>query len=260
MKSAIIFCLFVLCISVQAQDYKKLEHDLLKSIKKINAFETSSGESPNASPWDSLKLENEILRNKLLTYTSKYPGTLEYDFQELRKENFYIATSEDKKFRIYSWDTFAGGTTHYFENIYQYKSDKVYSANFDDHRSQEDFGGFYSEIFTLDTNGRKIYLAYFHAIYSDKDGFQAIQPFEINKNVLNDKLPLIKTKSGMTDKLGFDFDLFSALSSAENPAKLIYFDNKGKLIKLPVIAADGKITNRFVSYQFTGQYFERQKN
>lgn len=256
MKFSIHILILVLSINAFGQDLKKIELDLLKSLRKINAFELSSEQGNNLAPWDSLKKENEVLKSKLLMYSTKYPATLEYEFVELKKENFYITTSEDKKFRIYSWDTFEGGSSHYFENIYQYKSDKVYSVNFDQKRSPEDFGGYYSDIVTLDTNNRKVYLAYFNAIYSERDGFQAIQPFEITQNGLNDKLPLVKTKTGLIDKLGFDYDI----SLSQNTKKLIFLENKGKLIKLPQISKEGKVTNKYVSYQYTGEYFEKQKN
>lgn len=203
--------------------------------------------------------ENEIFNQKLLDYTSKQPLTITYDFNELQKEHLTIASSADKQFRIYSWDTRLGGTMRDFENIYQYQADnKVHSKSLSDKRKEGDPGSWFSEIFTLDTNNRKFYIGYFHAIYSTSDAYQGIKLFDIKDSILNDTLHLIKTKTGIRNELGFDFNFFSVVERKERPVKLIYFDSFTKTIKIPFVADKGKVTNKFIMYKYTGQYFERQ--
>jgi hypothetical protein len=40
----------------------------------------------------------------------------------------------------------------------------------------------------------------------------------------------------------------------------IYFDAGTQSIYVPVVLGQGKLTDKFILYKFTGQYFERVKN
>jgi len=256
----ILLAILIFCTSTTfGQDIKKIEQDLLKHLKKINYWAEFADRGENISPTDSLDKENDIFQRKLLNYTVKQPSTLTYDFKELQKAHLTIVTSADKKFRIYSWDTWLGGTMHYFENVYQFQTgNKVSSKSFSEKRQEGDPGSWFSDIFTLDVNGRKIYIGYFNAIYSSSSVSQGIKLFELTNNRLNDEVRLIKTKTGLKNELSFGFDLFSVVDRKERPVKLIYFDNATKTIKIPVVTNKGKVTNKFLTYKFIGQCFEKQ--
>lgn len=178
----------------------------------------------------------------------------------------YIVTSDDHLFRIYSWDTWQGGTMHDFENVFQYKSEeKVYSKliyeSADD--SEKDYIPYYSELFTLRANNKTYYLAIANGIYSSKDLGQSIKIFTIENNTISDNARIIKTKSGLTNSISVDFDFFSVVDRPERPLKLIKYDADKKIIYIPIVLENGKVTNRFIRYKFTGQYFEKiveQKN
>ena len=68
-----------------------------------------------------------------------------------------------------------------------------------------------SEINKLKVDGNTYYLAINHAVLSTRESYQTVKVFSIEKNQLNDKVKLIKTKSGLQNELGFDFDFFYAL-------------------------------------------------
>ncbi|MEO5998130.1 MAG: hypothetical protein ABIN89_15405 [Chitinophagaceae bacterium] len=240
-----------------AQDVKKTEQDLVLHFKKIDYWSTYKGNDARINSIDSLQKANEIFQQKLMEYTSKQPATLTYDFRALKKEAITIATSTDKKFRIYSWDTKAGGTMHFFKNVYQYQAgSKVFSKS--SKTEEGDSGGWFSEIFNLNGNGKHIYMGYFNAIYSTSDAYQAIKFFTITNNELVDNPPLIKTKSGMNHELGFGFNFFSVANRKERPVKLIYFDSAQKTIKIPVVNAKSEVTKKIIIYKFSGKYFEYQ--
>ena len=208
--------------------------------------------------WDSLDKENSIFSNKIIKYTSIYPQTLTFKFDSLSKDNIDIVSSEDDLLRIYSWDTWMGGTMHYFNNIYQYKSgEKVFSkfCNFDN-------GGpscFYSQIFTIKANHKTYYLAINNGIGSTRDAVQSIQIFTIENDSLNDTIKLIKTKNGFVNSIDVDFNFFSVVDRPERPLKLIKYDSERKIIYVPIVYEDGKVTDRFILYKFTGKYFEHIK-
>ena len=46
------------------------------------------------------------------------------------------------------------------------------------------------------------------------------------------------------------------ISNDEEANHLIKYDKDKRILYVPIILEDGRITNNFTSYQFNGQYFE----
>ena len=144
---------------------------------------------------------------------------------------------------------------HFFNNLFQYKfGGKVYSKSFD--LKGADPSCFYSEIFTLKANDKTYYLAVGNGMYSMKDASQTIKIFTIENNSLNDTVKLIKTNNELTNQTGINFDFFSVVDRPERPLKLIKYDPEKKIISIPVVKENGAVSDKFILYQFTGQYFE----
>jgi hypothetical protein len=251
---SLIFCL-ALTVSAFAQTNAQIERELVAGIKEIEKYSTYTGNYDG----DKLSAAQEAFEAKLLKYT-KIPATLSYKFPGL-DESMNIATSDDGKFRIYSWDLQDGGTMHNFARVYQFvgTDGKVYSQT--DAKSEEgDSGSFVTDIFTLDTNSGKVYIVCSTFIGSTQDHGQSADLYKIEGNKLNDKVKLIKTKSGLTNSLSFAYNFFSVVDRSERPVRLISFDKKTKTLKIPVVIEDeeyrnGRVTNRFISYRFDGSYF-----
>jgi hypothetical protein len=256
-----LFFFFMLVLSARAsfsQDLQAIEKDLLNKYQKIFYWYNYSEKEDQISKYDSLSEVNKKFQESLLVTTS-IPSSFNYDFPLLKNERLTIATSGDKLFRIYSWDTWKGGTMHFFDNVFQYKEGKkVFSFASRDSTTDEDCGVFYSDLYTLKTNGQTYYLAIDHAILSTKDSYQGVNIFTIRNNMLK-PAKLFKTKTGLNTSLGFEFNFFSVVDRPERPVKLIDYNSKTKTLKIPVVLEDGKVTNRWITYQFTGKYFERKK-
>jgi hypothetical protein len=236
----------------QKQNLKQIELDLLKASNKLFSFY-----QPYES--DSLHKYSEQLRIKTIESLSKNPATLKYPFQMLIDSNaFAIVTSNDSLFRIYTWDTWTGGTMHFYDIIYQFSNKgKVYTEPV--MLEEGDAGAFYSEIFTLKSGTKTYYLAVSNATFSTKDAAQSIEVFSIENNNLNKQVNLIKTAEGMTHRIGFEFDFFSVVERPERPLKLIKYDKNKKIIFIPVVYEDGKVTDKFIQYKFNGKYFKKYK-
>jgi hypothetical protein len=73
---------------------------------------------------------------------------------------------------------------------------------------------------------------------------------------LNDTTKLIKTQKGLINEINVAYDVFSVVDRPERPIKLIKYDSDKKTIYIPVVYENGKVTNKFIVYQFNGQYFE----
>jgi hypothetical protein len=252
-----IFAIFLLAFAIPAfaQSNAQIEKELVAAIKEVQKYGTYGGGYEE----DKLSKAQDVFEEKLLKYT-KIASTLSYKFAAL-DEDMYIATSDDGKFRIYSWDLEDGGTMHDFDRVYQYQGadGKVYSKT-DEPTEEGGGGGFVTDIFTLDTKNDKVYIVCATFIGSTSDNYQSADLYKIEGDKLDDKVNLIKTKSGLTNTLGFEYNFFSVVDREERPVRLISFDKKTKTLKIPVVIEDkefpnGRVTKKFISYQFNGTYF-----
>jgi len=237
------------------QSISSIEKELDLSFQKINHWYADLNH--NIDSYNSLTVANNQFEKLLLKHTSN-PKTMRYDFKSLRKNGLQVSSSEDGKFRIYSWDTWKGGTMHSFKNIFQYESDnQVYSTIIGDN-SEMNAQSFYYQINDVISQDKKYYLAQSTAIYSSALTSHSIKVFSIDNGKLNSDARLIKTKTGIRNQLGYEIDL-SANSNLDNEIRNydIEYDAKKKIISIPLILDDYKVTEKKIRYQFKGKYFEK---
>ena len=254
---AILLCL--VSLPLLAQTPKQIEDDLLKSFKRIDFwFEKTQDTTYDAlRANDSLGKTNEVFAKKLISCIEKFPSTITYPFNSLKKNYLNISTSTDGRLRIYSWDDMTGGTMRYFENIFQYKSGTKTIAMHDASEAGGDYGPAYEILYTFKIQDKTYYLVTILEIGSSKDLEKGIQVFSIENGKLNTDTKIIKTKSGLHSQITYDYDLSR---TSEKIHSEIHFDANTKSIYIPVVLENGKLTNNYITYKFTGQYFERVKN
>jgi hypothetical protein len=255
MRFLVVFLIFYSLNPLHAQQMLTIEQELVSQFKKIDYWATFKDSAyPDINKYDSLEAANKLFRFSLLSYTSTAAATLTYDFKELEMLGLYIRTSEDRLFRIYSWDTHMGGTAHIYDAVYQYKSDNlVFSKTIKN--GEGDAGRWYSNIYTLKTDDKTYYIGLYHAVFSSKDGYQGVKLFSIERNTLNEDVRLFKTRTSTRNDLGFGFNLFSVANRTERPIKLIYYEEDERKLSIPVVLQDGKVTKKFIVYQFNGEHF-----
>ncbi len=240
--------------SAQTLSCEEMEINLRNEYMKILEFHGKNN-------YDSLEIQNKTFLKTLNFYTQYFPETITYPFKSLTDSfEFNIVLSEDSLFRIYNWNTWTGGTWFSFKCLYQFKNKgDIYSLYYDDNDSIHtlSYGASYSEIFTLKANDKIYYLGIEDATYSSRDCNQYIKIFRIDNGLLDDTIKLIKTKTRIRNRLGFNYDFFSVANRPERPVKLISYDSQTKTINIPVVLENGKVTNKFIHYKFTGQYFEK---
>jgi hypothetical protein len=244
----------------QQLNNQQIESDLYNSYQKIWSYRYGGAMIEG----DSLAIANNTFRNKIEKYTSTFPKTLTTKFETLRKrKNIFIVDSEDQLLRIYSWNTLLGGTKVDFGNVFQYKGDrKVYSRvtyNKPDFEEGVQIP-FYSQIFTLRTSDKTYYLGINNNIFSTRHASQSIRIFTIENNNLNDSVALIKTQNGFVNTIDFYFDFLNLADRPERPLRLIKYNSDQKIISIPTLNSNGTLSNSFVRYKFTGQYFEYLDN
>src|SRR5690606_35877965 len=142
---------------------------------------------------------------------------------------------------------------------YQGKSGKVYVWS--DYGEGEAGGGaFTSEIFDVPTKTGTIYLLTSTFIATTSLSAQWISTMRINGERLDQKVRLIKTASGLTNNVGFEYDFFTVVDRPERPIKLFKFNAAKKEFSFPVVIEDektpqGRVTDKMITYRFNGTYF-----
>jgi hypothetical protein len=257
MKSIKVLLCIVFCFvsaNTFAQNPKAIEADLLRSFKKIGYWDQKRS---NAGVDDSLENANNVFENKLKNYTEKYSTTIQNPFNSLKKEGINILTSTDGIFRIYSWDSQQGGTMYAYTNLMQYKAgQKTNSKLFTS--GENGFEASYSNLYTFKTGDKTYYITIYGGPESSRFYYAGVKTFAIENGQLNDNVKIIKTKSGLQNAVQYEFDF--AFNNSWDEVNQITFDAATKTIKIPLVTEKGKITRKYITYKFNGQYFEKVKN
>ena len=238
----------------QKSDIRHLR-DLLKSIDHWSEVHISTD---TLSSYDTLQKVNDEFQSSLKRFASRYPSSISLPLKELQDRGLLIATSPDSLFRIYSWDTYTGGTMHIFANVFQFKSDGKVFSKAKEHYDEGDGASSYSNIYLLKTPTTLYYLAIGNSILSTLYLGQQVNAFTITgKKLVAAKI--FKTTNGFTNSIEVDYSLPSLPQSGKDSDDLFIFDPDKKTISFPVVREDGTVTNRKIVYAFDGQYFVKEK-
>lgn len=230
----------------QFADMTELENDLCQRYQKMTQF---------IGNFDSVAVYSDEFTDTMNAYIASYPQTLNYSFTRLRSIGIAITTSDNGNFRIYSWDTWTGGTMHFFRTVHQYKTDKgIYCQAVQP--GEGDPGCFCSGIFTVTATSGIYYLAINNGVFSSKDVAQWVQAFTIQNNSLNDSVKLFKTDDSLANTIIIEFDFFSVVDHPERPLKLIDYNPETKTLSVPIIVGYGQVSNKKKRYRFSGAYFK----
>lgn len=236
--------------SAQTNVFAKTDKDLTRLYQKLFSFYQTNP--------DSVEYYSNQFSERFTAFVKGHPASLQYPFKALRDSNVCtIVTSADGKLRLYSWDIWLGGTMHDFQNIIQFKSGAATRAG-RLQKEEGDPGSQFTAIFSLHTGGNTYYLVTGTGTLSTKDAWETISVYSIAGDSLNTGVKLIKTHSGLRNSISFDYDFFSVADRPGRPMRLIRYDPIKKIISIPVVLEDGKVTNRFILYPFNGAYFEEK--
>jgi len=248
---SVISFLLAAAASIGAQPPSAVESEILSQLKEIARHGSYSGDCDEAKN----EKGNEGLRQTLMRNGTRL-DVLQYAFPKLR-EAMYVATSPDKKFRVYSWDLETGGTMHEYDAVIQYQT-KSGSVHITTPNADQDVsaGAFTTQIFLLATNTGPIYLANSTFIAQGNLHGQSIGLYRINGNKLERPM-LIRTSSGLQNSIDFSYDPSSLEQRSE---RFVSFDATRRMFRFPVVVEtreyeNGRVTGRYISYRFDGRYF-----
>ncbi|WP_407747118.1 hypothetical protein [Niastella sp.] len=231
----------------QTVNFSAQEDKFVKLYSKLQSFARENEDSTN--------LYAEKFENEFTSFIKNNPGTLNYPFKKLIDSIFcFVKTSDDGNVRIYSWDSWTGGTMHFFKVMHQWRANgKVFTKvlQFEDGSPAY----FCSKIFTINIK-KNYYLAVTNGIFSTKNAQQSITCYSIEGNKLMDTVRLFKTKTKKLNTINVAFDFFSVVDRPERPLELITYDDKLNIIYIPVVDDKDQVTKKNILYQLKGQYFE----
>lgn len=153
---------------------------------------------------------------------------------------------------------------HDFLTVFQFRDRKgkvrTWAQPYSEDISDYGVGSFVHDIFQTDTSVGPIYLLVSTFIGSTSLSGQTIKVFRINGEKLDQNAKFIRTASGMTNSISFEYDFFSVVDRPERPIKLFSFNEKEKSFLFPVVIQDekapqGRVTDKFITYKFNGKYF-----
>lgn len=246
------FCLAVITTTAFANDCQTMDKQLATFLENSNKH-SNYGDEP-----DEQKLDNandEIA--KTITNIAHDSTSMACHFSESQEKGLHIVTSVDNKFRAFSWDNNYGGTMREFVTLIQFIDNKGIS-----HAKSLNSIEFVTSLFSTAIKDKATYLLVTTGVYSTKDTAQILSLYQIDNDKLS-KPKLIKTKQGLTNVIGFEFDFSSVIDRPERLIELFEFDKKSKTILFPVVVEDkdfiyGNVTNRKIRYQFDGKYFVKR--
>lgn len=249
------FLICACCLSqaqAQSSNLVKVENELLIAFKKIGEWRFSEKEGY----YDSVANANAVFTKKLLTLIEKYPSIISHPFKKMIQEGFHVATSKDGNFRIYSWNTWTGGTMRVFDNLIQFRRDnKIYTRYFVDEEAT-DSKSYYDSIYKMKIGNETIYLANGYTIGSTRDMGGSIKLFKILNGQLKDA-NIIKTSTGLQSSIYYYYD--RTLMGEKQDWPSCYFNAATQTLLIPLIYENDKPSGKFIKYKFNGKFFQKVK-
>jgi len=238
--------------SFSQKSVKSFELELLKQFEEARKWQEHPVINDTVDSYDSLATVNIRILRQIAKFGTNNPAFLNYSFPSL---SMYmdVVSSKDKKFRIYSWDTYTGGTMHEYYAIAQFlvSTGKVYTKFLTD--TTGDIAGlWYSQIYTFKNKEKTYYFSIGNGKYSTMDLAQEVNVFTI-EGIRLIAAPIIKTKNGLTSIIHVDYNLFLLTDKTD---RSISFEESKKELKIPLVDEKGKMTTRNIVYKFNGTYFE----
>lgn len=234
-----------------------LARSISDHLQRIHTFASQGND-------DSLETANKALSEFLKNGSKKHPEWLDMDLPGTDTMSINVLTSEDRKARIYSWDTRLGGTMRFFYGVMQYKTSKGSDVKvLNDENSEEgDSGLMYRYLHTIKTSSGKVYyLVLYRGVYSTKDVVDGVAAFSIENDMINDTIKVFKAAKSELNSISYGYDFLSNIDENSGGQKNeLHLDEKKTKLFIPVVDNKDNVTNRSLIYKFDGDKFVYDKN
>lgn len=261
-SSTLIIMLFV--FFARGQSVQQVGQNISYYLNQIAKWSSYTHTPYEKGDEDTLDLYNVSLMNYLKKALVKQPQILTAQL-DLPERAMDIASSEDGKFRIYSWDCECGGTMHSFNSIIQYKTAKGTAVKviypLDSAFTDGEWNGpgfFYRRIYSITSKaGKTYYLAIRVGMYSSALYSIGVQCFTIENDSVNNSFKIFKTKKEYLNNIDISVD-YTVLKSMQKEPEIRFSNNNSKMCVS--LVTDDKATNKFLVYVFDGKNYVFDKN
>ncbi len=250
MKAVIgILLLLVGFSAVRAQGVGDIDRQLSLKLKGITDAMADTGDKRQ----ELLDAANERMDN-YFALVAKKVELMDAELPMAKKEGLGYSTSDDKKLRVYDWDTWMGGTMHFFTDMLVYRTaNGMRIADMKDTAVEGDPGGYCMGIDEAHTkSGHTLYLVYMRVIASTKDRDDMVTAYEI-VNVQLVKKNFFKTRTKMLNNIDYGYDQFAIDGDKELPVMRLSKDKKKFYV--PIVNKDGVFEKGDLVYEFDGEVF-----
>jgi outer membrane lipoprotein-sorting protein len=263
MKTVLLHIVLLLgCVATQAQSVQQVELEIQAHLKHIQywRFEYSPEDTSfktKVSPEDSLVNANTMLVSYLMKVCSKQPELLRYNFKFPENSDMRIATSDDGKMRIYSWDANTGENEHDYYTVCQYLTANGVKAVFDmefrkKSEPQKPTGNNFQKIIVVNASNITYYLAVSSDITTDNNVVKQILALGVSGNELLDRV-IFSTNGQSASSIKYTYNYSSNYDFRKMKEEYDIRLEKNKLY-IPEVA-DYKMTGKYVIYNFDGEKF-----
>lgn len=244
------FFIFIVCAGTNAFSQNK---ELAAQEDKLATIYSKMLSNRDSVDFYSLKFEKE-----LKAFVQKNPGTLNYRFKQLAEDSGFcsIKTSADSKFRIYSWNTWMGGSMRIYKEFYQWKGNGKVLVKTPQYMDGGDEGCSCYDLHTVLIKNQVYYLASKLTVASGRDRAYYISAYRIDGDKLLDSVKLFKTKTELLNTIDVGVDLGNIVEPYERDDEFISYDPKTKIVYVPLVNDKNELTSKNLLYQLKGRYFE----
>lgn len=267
MNKVVLILLLLGSITARAQTPTGAEQRIQSYMDGISywRFEYSSDDTTFAnevSSGDSLAFYNNALKAYLVNEAGAEPLLLKANMKSLEGSDISIVTSDDKKLRIYSWNTHTGGTMNFFENVIIYSaggSTKAVEASAFYKQQEGNAEGEAREIYKVPSESDKIYLA----IYSAKLATNYVAKYITAYSIVNGELKeadVFSSNKEITSSMMYDYDYLSNYDFEKmKEVNTIKLAKGNKKLYIPLVQ-DGQMTGMWQLYIWDGSKFVYSKD
>ena len=215
-----------------------------------------------------------ITNTAFIKYLVDNPHSLDYSFNKLQEETeISIETSEDGNFRVYSWDSYCGGSMPMYTNIFQYRSDgKVYINGLgliDDiginipqyyqvYEDEDIVGSNVVGLITFNSSDSSVcYLLKTDDKIMHNCALLGLQAVKIQKGQIVSAPIFFTEEDGVSDKLSIEYspiEWFYKNNNNENLNRNFEFEKPNQILYVPY-SVEGNLVDRYKLFYFDGSVF-----
>ena len=265
----IIIVLFCITGNAYSQTIQEADKRLSESLSQIAYWRDN--QDKDVSGGDSLSGANDNLYSYLIAISVKLP--IDGRFPMVEQNGLNITIAPDNKIKIFSWDSWTGGTMHRYYSLAAYQtnkgietsdvvdlSDSAHDRSTISYKDYSEGGYSFNEIIPVkDKKNTITYILFGNSRESTHEWGELVMALRIVNDALVN-VPFFKTTTKTLKFISYYYDVRYSHYKGGHPTMHLSKDNKKLFIPI-VSGPNGEdITNKYLVYVFDGNNYVFDKN